>query len=74
MVVNSIKDPSPNQKLLLFWKNKFKDCNTQLTKLPQEEGQHTSVQMQMSCPAQGLSVIYTDGSDVISRVVEFESK
>lgn len=74
VVVNSFKNPEGDEKLLLFWKHKFKDCNTVRTELKRIKGAHTPPEIELSCPEQGLSVIYTEGSDVISRVVEYEKK
>jgi hypothetical protein len=74
VVVNSFKNPTKEQSLLLFWKHEFKDCVTNLKKLSQDINTHTPPEMELSCPAQGLSVIYTDGSSVVSRVVENEKK
>ena len=74
IVVNLFKNPSNQERLLLFWKHKFKDCLTTIKKISKDETSHTSPEMEFSCPSQGVSVIYTEGSDVISRVIENEKK
>lgn len=74
IVVNSFKNPQGDEKLLLFWKHKFKDCKTLSKTLPRDPGAHTPPEIEMSCPSEGVSVIYTEGSDSVSRVVEYEVK
>lgn len=74
VVMNSFKNPMGDEKLLLFWKHKFKDCKTVRTELARIPGAHTPPEVELSCPEVGQSVIYTEGSDMISRVVEYEQK
>jgi len=74
VVVNSFKTPTGNEKALIFWKHKFKDCLTISRNLPQEPNVHTPEEIEFSCSEMGLSVIYTSGSDIVSRVVEYEVK
>jgi hypothetical protein len=74
IVVHRFKNPIGDEKLLLFWKHKLKDCTTNSKKLPVNLGAHTPPEIELSCPEEGLSVIYTEGSDSVSRVVEYEAK
>jgi hypothetical protein len=74
IVINRFKNPNGDEKLLIFWKHKLKDCLTNTKKLPISLGSHTPPEIELSCPAEGLSVIYTEGSDSVSRVVEYEAK
>lgn len=74
VVVNSFKNPKGDEKLLIFWKHKFKDCLTHSKKIPGDTKAHTPPEIELSCPQEGISVIYTEGSDSVSRVVEYEAK
>ncbi len=72
IVVNLFRDPKKDQKLVLWWKHKFKDCVTTSRTLPQPPGSHTPPEIELSCPAEGVSIIYTEGAEFVGRVVEFE--
>ena len=74
VLVNAFKNPSGDEKLLLFWKHRFKNCQTVDKKLPHDIKLHTPPEHEFSCPSEGVSVIYTEGSDSVSRVVEYEKK
>jgi hypothetical protein len=74
IVINRFKNPNGDEKLLIFWKHKLKDCLTHSKKIPASLGSHTPPEIELSCPEEGLSVIYTEGSDSVSRVVEYEAK
>lgn len=72
VVKSRFSDPVKDEKSVLWWKHKFKNCTTKTRTLAQAEGAHTPPQVELSCPEEGLSIIYTEGSDLVSRVVEFE--
>jgi hypothetical protein len=72
VVVSSFKAPQGDEQLLIFWKHKFKDCLTISKDLDKIPGSHTPGEIELACPESGISVIYTQGSDLISRVVEYE--
>jgi len=74
VLVNTFKNPKGDEKLVIFWKHKFKECQTILNNLPQDPKAHTPPEVEMSCPAEGISIIYTEGSDIVTRVVEYEAK
>ena len=75
IVTNRFTNPKGDEKLVLWWKHKFKSCPfIKVTTLAQDSKAHTPPEVEMACPSQGLSVIYTQGSDIISRVVENEKK
>jgi hypothetical protein len=71
VVTHGFKDPKREETSVIFWRHRFKDCETSLRKLsiPKDD---ELVEYELSCPSRGLSVIYSDGSDFISRVVEHE--
>jgi hypothetical protein len=68
-VINSFRNPKSDEMTVLFWKNKFRGCDSE-TKILKPAGAQ-SAERELSCKEQGLSVIYTDRSEVISRVVEY---
>ena len=72
VVVNRFSNPSGDEKLVLWWKNRFKDCSTKSKALPKDPNAHTPGEIELTCPEEGISVIYTEGSSAVSRVVEFE--
>lgn len=67
VITTGFKAPKGDGKTLLYWKHHFKDCQTIVRKISKEE-------MELACPAEGTSIIYTEGSEFISRVVEYEKK
>ncbi len=74
IVTNRFTNPRGNEKLVMWWKHKFKDCLTNTQKIASDPNSHTPPEIEFSCPEEGLSVIYTEGSVLISRVVENEKK
>ncbi len=71
VVTHGFKDPKGDEKTLLFWKHKFKDCETQTKKISRPKG-HELPEYELKCPSEGLTVIYTEGSEFVSRVIEHE--
>ncbi len=74
IVIHSFRNPKGDESLLIFWKHKFKDCLTTVKKITPLARSHTSPEIEYACPDQGLSVIYPEGSDSISRILEYEKK
>lgn len=73
VVTHGFKDPKGDEKTLIFWKHKFKDCDTTIRKINETKG-HELPEYELACPSEGVSVVYTEGSEFISRVVEYEKK
>lgn len=69
IVTHGFKDPKGDEKNLLFWKHKFKNCETTLRKISEKQG-HELPEYELKCPEVGVTVIYTEGSEFVSRVVE----
>jgi hypothetical protein len=74
IVTSGFIDPKTHQRTLLFWKHQFKSCHTILKKLPSQSKNHELPEFELACPEEGKSVIYTEGSEFVSRIVEYESK
>lgn len=73
IVTHGFKDPKGDQKTLIYWKHKLKDCNTTNKKISETKG-HELPEYELACPSEGVSVIYTEGSEFVSRVIEYEKK
>ena len=71
IVVSSFQDPKGDEKNLIYWKHKFKDC---LTSDLRATGAEERKERILSCEAQGVSVIYSEGTGSVLRVVEHEKK
>src|SRR5688500_7729082 len=41
VVTHAFKDPQGDEKTVLYWKHHFRECETQLKKLPSNHGAHT---------------------------------
>ncbi len=75
IVTNRFTNPTGDKKLVMWWKHKFKECiGLKQTKLAHDIKAHTPPEIELTCPSEGLSIIFTEGSDVVSRVVENEKK
>jgi hypothetical protein len=73
-VTHSFKDPKGSEGNLIFWQHRFKDCETVTRQLPQPQGSHTPPEIELACPALGTTIIYTEGSGAVSRIINYESK
>lgn len=73
IVTHGFKDPKGDEKLVLFWKHKFKNCSVKNRALSSTKV-HAQSEHQLRCDAQGLTVIYTEGSPYVSRIIEHEKK
>lgn len=74
IVTNAFKNPESDEKLLIHWQHRFKDCAVVSKTLPKDPKSHTPPEIEMSCPQEGISVIYTEGSEAVTRVVEYAKK
>ena len=73
IVTHGFKDPKGDEKTLIYWKHKFKDCDSETRKISETKG-HDLPEYELKCPHEGLTVIYTEGSEFVSRVIEHEKK
>ncbi len=72
IVTNSFKNPPEEQSTVLFWKHKFKDCET--SEAPLEKSSHDAGEIFLACDHVGQGVVYLNGATHISRVIEYEKK
>ena len=73
VVVAGFRDPSSEERSLLYWRHQWKDCATSFTDLAAPES-HLRPEKELKCPASGLSVIYDPNIDQVTRVVEHAQK
>lgn len=73
IITHGYKNPKGDERSLLYWKHRFKDCETSSRKIGKPHG-HELSEIEFSCVSEGLTVIYTEGSDTVNRVVEYEKK
>lgn len=73
IVTHGFKDPKGDERTLLFWKHKFKDCDASPKKISERKG-HELPEYELKCSSQGVTIIYTEGSEYVSRVVEHEKQ
>lgn len=65
IVTTGFRTPHEEEKELLYWQRRFKECETYEKKISPEE-------RELGCPKAGVSVVYVGGSEFVSRVVEYE--
>jgi hypothetical protein len=73
-VVAGFREPTEEEKVLLYWRHQFRDCATTTTELAKPAESHLQAEKQLSCEAQGISVIYDPNIDQVTRVVEHAKK
>ncbi len=73
IVTHGFKDPKGDETLLMFWRHKFKDCPPVERKISEGQG-HVRAEFELTCPAEGLTVIYTQDSEFVSRIIHHEKK
>lgn len=73
VVTHGFRMPSGDEKSLIFWKHKFRDCDTITRKISKPQA-HILPEFELKCAAEGLAVIYSEGSEFVSRVIENEKQ
>lgn len=69
VVVAGFREPSSDEKSLLYWRHRFKDCPTTFEPLG-EATSHLHPEKELKCARDGVSVIYDPNTDQVTRVVE----
>lgn len=72
VVTNHFVNPSEEESTVLFWKHKFKNCETRETLLDKDA--HGTSEMFFACDQAGQGVVYNAGASHISRMIEYEKK
>ena len=74
IVTNGYLTPNKSQRNLIYWKHAFKDCDVITQKLTEKQVGHEKPEYLMKCDAMGIGVVYTQDSDIVLRVIEYEAK
>jgi hypothetical protein len=74
IVTFGLKNPKGDERLIIFWKHKFRDCLSTLKQINHQDNSHAAKEFQLSCDEQGLAVTYLEGSDFVQRLIEYEKK
>lgn len=74
VVSAGFKDPKGDQKTVLYWKHRFKDCATRVSQLSESAGSHIAPKVEMACDEEGIKVIYAKDSPFVTRVIEYAKK
>ncbi len=64
------RDPSGDEKNLLFWRHQFKACATNESALSDD----AIPEIELSCDKLGKSVVFFKGSGKVMRIGEYESR
>lgn len=69
VVIAGFREPSSEEKSLLYWRHQFKDCPTTFKEM-QKPDNHLHALKELTCAKLGLSVVYDPNIDQVTRVVE----
>ncbi|MFP5490696.1 MAG: hypothetical protein ACLGG0_04305 [Bacteriovoracia bacterium] len=69
VVIAGLRDPSVEERSLLYWRHQFKDCSTTFKEMKKPDN-HLHASKELSCAKLGLSVVYDPNIDQVTRVVE----
>ena len=73
VVVAGFREPSSDERSLLYWRHRFKDCPTTFVALNKPTS-HLHPEKELKCDRDGMSVIYDPNTDQVTRVVEHAQK
>ena len=69
VVVAGFRNPTSEERSLLYWRHQLKDCATTFLDVAAADS-HLRPEKELKCAALGLSVIYDPNIDQVTRVVE----
>lgn len=69
-VTDIFRDPSGDERNLLYWRHRFKDCETSERPVTDDP----APEIELSCSKLGQSAIFLQGSGKVIRVGEYESR
>lgn len=73
VVTAKYRAPEGEEKKLLYWKHFCKDHHFKLNSIPKKEKDHSLEKLEGNCKEKGITIIYDQDLDQVSRVVEYES-
>ena len=65
------RKPTPQEEYLLYWRHKFKKKKTVLKRLPVPKDSHLMAEQELSCPEEGITIIYDPNIDKVVRIFEY---
>lgn len=69
VVTTQFRNPEGDERTVLFWKHKFRECLTTEKEITEE----AMPEMEFACPAEGTSIIYLRGTGKVLRVSKYEA-
>ncbi len=66
----SFRDPTGDERNVLFWRHQFRECDSKEIPLSEE----TIPEMELSCATMGKSVVFVKNSGKVTRISEYERK
>lgn len=73
VVTSGYFNPKSEQRTLIYWKHKFKNCDVKVLKLTEKVIGHEKPEFLMKCDELGTGVVYLEDSDMILRVIRYET-
>lgn len=70
VVVAGFRNPSAQERSLLYWRHKFKDQETSFQAASSSAVGHLPGEMELKSAEAGITVIYDPNVDAVTRVVE----
>ncbi len=64
----TFRDPSGDERNVLFWRHHFRDCDVRELPLSDE----TIPEIELSCASLGKSVVFVKNSGKVTRISEYE--
>lgn len=74
VVTNGYMNPTNEERTLIYWKHTFKNCDVKVQKITEKIVRHEKPEFIMKCDAKGTGVVYTEDSDIVLRVIKYETK
>lgn len=74
VVTTGFINPKKDERNLIYWKHTFKNCDVVIEKLTEKQIGHEPIEYLMKCDALGVGVVYSQDSETVSRVIEYEAK
>lgn len=74
VVTHGYLNPKKDERNLIYWKHAFKDCDVIIQKITEERVGHELPEYLMKCDALGTGVVYTQDSEIVLRVIQYEAK
>lgn len=66
------RQPEGNEMKTQYWLHEFEGCKTTREEVKSKDPHDPTIQIQLTCPAKGKTVIFNQGSGNIQRVVEHD--